>query len=72
MIALAADSWMALGLAALAAAWLARRGVRLLKSKSGSCACPSSESSCGAAGKMADDLKAAAARGAAKAGQPPR
>ena len=72
MIAMAADAWAALGLAVLAGAWLVRRGVRTLSKKGGACACPSSENSCGAAGNMADDLKAAAARGAAKAGQPPR
>ena len=65
-LALAFDSVAALVLAALAAAWLVRRGVRTLTRK-GSCDCPSAKGACGAAGSMADDLKAAAARGAARA-----
>ena len=72
MIAMAVDAWIALGLAAIAAAFLARRGVRALSKKGGGCECPSaaSDGACGAAGTMGDELKAAAARGAEKAGRP--
>jgi len=67
--AMALDTGIALGLSVLAALWIVRRGVRALKRRGGGCACPSAKDSCGAASRIADDLKAAAARGAARAGQ---
>ena len=67
MIAMALDTGIALGLSLLAALWIVRRGVRALQKRGGGCACPSAKDSCGAATQMADDLKAAAARGAARA-----
>lgn len=67
MIAMALDTWIALGLVALAAAWLVRRGVRTLSKKGGSCDCPSSGGACGPSGSMANDLRRAAARGVEKA-----
>ena len=68
MIAMALDTGIAIGLACLAALWLARRTLRALRgrSKGGACACPSS-GACGSGGTMAEDLKTAAARGAARA-----
>ena len=56
------DVALALGISALAAAWLVRRGVRRLRAKSGAgCDCPSA-GACGPKGPSAADLKAAAAR----------
>ena len=69
MTAMALDTGIAFGLSLLAALWIVRRGVRALRKRGGGCACPSAKDSCGAASQMAGDLKAAAARGAARAGQ---
>jgi hypothetical protein len=65
-LAVALDTVLALALVAAALAWLVRRAVRTFsRSRAGGCACPS-EGACGPAAR-AGDLRAAAARGAAKA-----
>jgi hypothetical protein len=68
--AVAWDTVAAIAIAALALAWIVRRAARTLSRRGGGCDCPSAgpEGGCGAAAS-AGDLKAAAARGAAKAGE---
>jgi hypothetical protein len=73
LAALAGDAWIAIGIAALAAAWLVARSVRTFSARrTGGCHCASS-GTCGTGGPTLDDLKRAAARGAARVnrGTPP-
>jgi hypothetical protein len=68
-LALAPDAWAALAIAALAGAWLLRRGWRAVRaSGKGSCC---GKPVCGAGGPGADDLRRAAARGAARVNRGP-
>jgi hypothetical protein len=72
-LAIAWDTVLALALVAVALAWIVRRAVRTLSRRGGSaCACPSASpgGACDAAGRTSD-LRAAAARGAAKAAARP-
>ncbi len=65
-LALTADALAALAVVAVAAAFLVVRAVRFLRTDDrGACACPSA-SACGKGGPSFDDLRAAAARGAAR------
>jgi hypothetical protein len=62
------DVALAAAAAVLAAAWLVRRGVRAWRGKGGACGCPAeTPAGCSAAAGIAKDLRAAAARGAARA-----
>jgi hypothetical protein len=63
-IALAADAWIAVGIAVVAALWLLRRAVRAMSARGGAgCGCATS---CGPKGPAVDDLRRAAARGAGR------
>jgi len=65
-LAVAPDTLAALAVVAAAAGFLVLRAVRFVRAADGgACACPSS-SSCGKGGPSFDDLRAAAARGAAR------
>jgi hypothetical protein len=71
VLALGADALVAGGIALLAAAWLAVRGVRAWRGRGGACACPAAKpTGCSAAEGMAEDLRAAAARAAGRAPGP--
>lgn len=65
-LALSFDTGAVLGAVAAAAAFLVLRVVRFLRPRAGAgCACPSA-SACGGKGPSLADLRAAAARGAAR------
>jgi hypothetical protein len=63
------DVAVALGAALVAALWLLRRGVRAWRGQASACGCGDAQpKGCSAAEGMARDLRAAAARGAKRAG----
>lgn len=65
-LALSADTWAVLAAVGAAAAFLVARAVRFLRpGPEARCACPSA-SACGGKGPSLADLRAAAARGAAR------
>ncbi len=64
----ALDAGLAIGIAVLAALWLARGVVRaILRRGGGGCACPSASGGGGSCGGATHAFREAAARGAAKA-----
>lgn len=68
-LAISADGLAALGVVVGAALYLASRALRMVRpsrsAAGGACACPSA-SACGTGGPALDDLRRAAARGAAR------
>ncbi|MCC7136989.1 MAG: hypothetical protein IT460_01005 [Planctomycetes bacterium] len=60
-----ADAAVAIGIALLAAAWLVRRAVRAFAGRGAGCGCGPTPA-CGRAGPTVEDLRRAAARGAAR------